>query len=258
MIKGLRKQKRGEVRTIVIWAIMALFVVLLALAGPLACTKKAEEAGSAEAVSQAKLNEYEGIVKVGVGQYFYLPTAQGFDIFVQGTIESQDTSYLVGKEVRVKGELLLEEPSVFVADSIDLKEGERVWRNVFTRTEEVVLEDHFGSADRAAFPILTITAYNKSEEWEGKGQVKIYGKLEKSGGDGGEETYTIIIQDDRGREIGKILVDSVTEYARYYIKKLRLFDKFWCYLNIKETVDFRQRRNTRELFHADLVFVGLY
>ncbi|MEW5902504.1 MAG: hypothetical protein AB1715_13645, partial [Acidobacteriota bacterium] len=59
-------------------------------------------------------------------------------------------------------------------------------------------------------------------------------------------------------EIGKVLVDGVSDFANYYIKKLRLFDRFWFYLNIKESVDVKVRRRTRELFHADVVFAGLY
>ncbi|MBU1338330.1 MAG: hypothetical protein KKD56_04595 [Acidobacteria bacterium] len=50
----------------------------------------------------------------------------------------------------------------------------------------------------------------------------------------------------------------MTDFADYYIKKLRLFNEFWCYLNVKETVDWGTRRRTRELFHADLLFAGLF
>jgi hypothetical protein len=69
---------------------------------------------------------------------------------------------------------------------------------------------------------------------------------------------TIIVTDEKGKEVGKILVDSTTEFANYYIQKLKLFDKFWFYIDIKETVDAKVRRKTRELFHADVIFAGLY
>ena len=56
----------------------------------------------------------------------------------------------------------------------------------------------------------------------------------------------------------KILVDNETDFARYYIKKLSLFKEFWFYLEVKTTVDVKVRRKSRELFHADVLFAGLY
>lgn len=217
-----------------------------------------ESAAQKPAQAQAAgVQEFEGTVKVGLGKYFYLPSAQGFDVVVQGSIEGQDASFLTGKDVRVKGELLEGEPSVLVANTIDIKEGTQ-YRTVFTRTEGVTLEDHLDLQERAGFPALTIKAFNRSEDWEGKGKVKVYGKLEKTETPGGGESYKIVVFDEKNKEIGKILVDSATDYARYYIKKLRLFDKFWFYITVKDTVEWRTRRRTRELFHADLLFAGLY
>jgi hypothetical protein len=54
------------------------------------------------------------------------------------------------------------------------------------------------------------------------------------------------------------LVDNFTDFGNYYLKKLRLFDKFWFYMNVKETIDWSERRRTREMFHADVVFAGLF
>jgi hypothetical protein len=68
----------------------------------------------------------------------------------------------------------------------------------------------------------------------------------------------ISIADDKGKEIGKVIVDGFTAYANYYVKKLRLFDTFWFYINIKDSVDKKVRPKTKELFHADVVFTGLY
>ena len=48
----------------------------------------------------------------------------------------------------------------------------------------------------------------------------------------------------------------MSTYADYYVTKLRLFDKFWFYVKIKDTVDRRTR--TKEIFHADIFDVGLF
>ncbi|MGD8540558.1 MAG: hypothetical protein PVI66_17730, partial [Candidatus Aminicenantes bacterium] len=68
----------------------------------------------------------------------------------------------------------------------------------------------------------------------------------------------IVVFDDRGREAGWILVDTMDDLADFYVKKLHLFDKFWFYMDVKETVEWRTRRRSRELFHADVLFAGLY
>jgi hypothetical protein len=225
---------------------------LLVLAVAIAGTSAAQEAGqqaAQEKPAAGGLTEFEGTVKIGLGKYFYLPSAKGFDVVVQGTIEGQDASALVGKDIRVRGSLLKDEPSVFVADSIEIKEGGQ-YRSIFTRTAEVALEDHLDAKAREEYQALVITKIDRADEWEGKVKGKVYGKLEND--------KSIVIMDEKGKEIGRILVDSRTTYADYYIKKLRLFDHFWFYIKIKDTVDARVRRRTRELFHADLVLAGLY
>ncbi len=54
------------------------------------------------------------------------------------------------------------------------------------------------------------------------------------------------------------MVDTMSEYAGYYLKKLRLFDKFYFYLTVKESVPANQRAKAKEIFHADVSFAGLY
>jgi len=208
----------------------------------------AQESAQEQAAAPSA-NEFEGTAMLGLGRYFYLPAARGYDIYVQGQIQGQDAAFLNGKEVRVKGAMYKEEPSVFVADTIEVKNAAGQYETVFTRTEEVKLENHLRTHDRVDFPALAITRVDKSDDWEGKERAKVYGKLVGT---------TIVVSDEKGKEIGKILVDSITEFANYYIKKLNLFDKFWFYLNIKDTVDLKVRRKTRELFHADVLFAGLY
>ena len=221
--------------------------VVLTLSGSAVSQEKAKENAPAKPA-----NEFEGTVKIGLGKYFYLPTAQGYDIAVQGRIEGGDASKLTGKDVRITGELLFDKPSVFRADSIELKEAGS-YRNVFTRTEDLVLDDYLDPQTRDSFPALNITSALKNEEWEGKGKAKVYGSVKAGGG-----VNFIILVDAKGKEIGKIIADKYSDYAAYYLKKLRLFDKFWFYLNIKDTVDKSARSKSRELFHADVVLCGLY
>jgi hypothetical protein len=124
---------------------------------------------------------------------------------------------------------------------------------VFTRTEEVSLEDYLDTSTRGEFEILEDLSYDKKRVWEGKEKAKIYGRLEKTNGDD-----VIFVLDGEGKQVGKVLVDVFTDFGEYYHKKLRLFDKYWFYVNIKETVDWRERRRTREMFHADVMFAGLF
>jgi hypothetical protein len=231
-------------------AVLAAFAILTA-AGLVLAQESGQEA------APAAQPEFEGVVKAAVGKYFYLPTAKGYDIVVQGQIEGKDASSLMGKEIVLKGAPLMDEPSLLVADTIAIKEGGAA-RNIFTRAEEVKVDDYIGTAARATFPELKITGADKAADWEGKGKGKIHGRLITAKSPEGQETYTISVLDEKGKEIGKIIVDSATDFAKYYISKLHLFDRFWLYLTIKDTVDAKVRRRTRELFHADLAFAGLY
>lgn len=221
--------------------------ILLVAAGGVFAQEKTEGL-----VPAKPANEFEGVVKIGFGQYFYLPSAQGLDVAVQGQIGSGDASSLTGKEVKVKGELLPDKTTVFRADSIDVKEGGS-FRNVYTRTQDLALPDYVEPAAREAFVDLKITSALKNEDWEGKGKGKVYGKIQVEG-----QTTYIVLTDEKNKEIGKVIVDKFTNYASYYMKKLRLFTKFWFYMDIKETVDKKVRTKSRELFHADIVFCGLY
>jgi hypothetical protein len=220
--------------------------VLVALGGAVACKKKAAEGQAAEV--QKAVSEFDGTVRAALGRYMYLSTAQGFDIVLPGL----DAATLVGKDVKVKGNLLVEHPPVFLADSVELKDASGAGSNVYTRSQEFQAEDFVEFKSREAVPALAITGVAKPEEWEGKAQGKVYGKLLK-----GDVTY-IVLSDDKGKEIAKIVVDSVTTYANYYLNKLKLFDKFWFYLNVKDSIDKKIRPRTKEIFHADVIGAGLF
>jgi len=229
--------------------IFGLFILAVAGIGAVMAQESAQGETQEQTAVAPPATEFEGTATLGLGKYFYLPAAKGYDIYVQGMIQGQDATFLNGKEVRVKGSMYKEEPSVFVADSIEIKDAAGQYQTVFTRSEDAKLESHLRTQERGGFAALVLTKADKSEDWEGKAQAKVKGKLVGN---------TIVVNDDKGKEVGKILVDSTTEFANYYIQKLKLFDKFWFYLNIKDTVDAKVRRKTRELFHADVIFAGLY
>jgi len=227
---------------------------LLVAFAPLSCQRGEEaETGGEEAVEQEGITTFEGTVKVVEGKYVFVPEARGFDIVIQGNLETGGMEALVDKQVRGEGEISSERPSILIANTLEIMEEGENWRNVFTRTEDVLLEDFLDLSARGEFEALEDLSYDKKDVWEGKEQVKVYGRLEKTnGGD------AIAVLDEEGAEIGKVLVDSFTDFGDYYLKKLRLFDKFWFYMNVKETVDWSERRRTREMFHADVVFAGLF
>lgn len=229
--------------------------LLFVFAGLAACQKKAAEPAAAQA--QKPASEFEGTVKAGLGKYLYLDKAQGFDILLQGF----DAATLVGKDIRVKGELIPDKPSIFRADTVEAKDAAGAYSNVYTRTQDLTVEDVIDVKARVTYPTLTITGVNKPEEWENKGNVKVLGKiLETTVKEGGADkpiTY-IVVFDEKGKEAGRIIVDKLSDYAKYYLKKLKLFDNFWFYLTVKDTVDKKIRTRTKELFHADVQFAGLF
>ena len=160
--------------------------VLAAFAGTVACQKKAETP-AAEVVKT--VTEFEGTVRAALGRYMYLSTAQGFDIVLPGF----DAATLMGKTIKVKGNLLVDHPPVFLADSVETGPGQ----TVYTRTQDFQAEDFVEMKAREAVPALTITGVAKPEEWEGKGEGKVYGKLQKG------DVNDIVLSDDKGKEIGQ-------------------------------------------------------
>jgi len=234
---------------------IAILVCLLALMGNTACKSSEEGVGTEEEslVLSEGIIEFEGTAAVTHGRFLYVPEAQGFDIVVQGSLNSGDLSTLVDKEIKGQGEFTPEFPSILVATTIDVKDETGEWSNEFMKTEDVVLDDYLGLQAREAYPVLQELAYNKNEGWEGLENVKIRGQLVEIDG-----AYKIIAVDEEDLEIGKILVDSISDFAQYYVKKLGLFEHFWFYLTVKETVEWSDRRNSRDLFHADVQFAGLF
>jgi len=220
--------------------IILCVAVLAGLAVSVACQKKADTAAGE---IQKAVNEFEGTVRAGLGRYMYLSTAQGFDIVLPGF----DAATVVGKTIKVKGNLLTDHPPVFLADSV-----ESGGQAVYTRSQEFQAEDFVEMRAREAVPALTITGITKPEEWQGKAEGKTYGQLQK-----GDVNY-IVISDSKGKELAKIVVDSVSTYSNYYIQKLRLFDKFWFYVKVKDSVDKKDRTKTKAIFHADVFGAGLF
>jgi len=244
--------------------LLSALAFLLVGGGNLACKKEAGEVTEAEieegaVAAKEALIAFEGIVKVAIGKYVFIPQVQGFDIVIQGNLESGDIQTLSDKEVRGEGEFSPENPSLLIANAVEVKDEEGEWTSVFTRSEEFVAEDYLDLHLRDEFEVLKDISYDEKKGWEEKEKAKIYGKLDKQTvTEGEEETYNIVLFGEKGEEIGRILVDSFSDFTQYYIQKLRLFDQFWFYISIKDTVDWKIRRRTRELFHADVLFAGLY
>lgn len=232
---------------------LATLAFALIMVGTWACSGTQEElAEGDEAVETDKLI-YEGEIKVAYGKYAYIPEAQGFDVVVQGAIQSGDLESMVGQQVQLEGDYSEEIPSVLIVDSMGVKQESGEYANVFTRTEDAVLDDYIDLQTRDEFLMMEDLAYNKNELWEGKERVKVYGTIEET-----ESGAVITVLDEEGSPVGSILVDSIHDFAHYYLKKLDLFSKYWFYLQVKDTVEWRTRRRTREMFHGDLLFVGLY
>ncbi len=233
---------------------MIILGFLLITFGSISCKKSDQgEAGEEGTGYQEGITSFEGTVKAAVGKYMFLPEASGFDIVIQGNLESGIVEDLVDKEVRGEGEISADTPSILIAKTLEVKGDTGEWTNIFTGTEELVLEDFLDLNARDEFVALVDLAYDKKDVWEQSEKVKVFGKLENSN-DGDK----IVVFDDEGKEIGRILVDSYTDFCRYYLKKLGNFDKYWFYLKVKDTIDWSQRRRTREMFHADVVFAGLF
>ena len=235
---------------------VAFLACLFTVFGSISCQQAAEEMEeTAESGVSAKddMIPFEGLAKVVQGKFLYVPEAQGFDIVIQGPLSTGDLTSVLGKEVRGEGEFSPEVPSLLVANSLEVKDESGVWNNVFTLNEEVMLEDYLNPHTRDEFQSLDGLEYNKAEDWESLERGKVLGRLEEVDG-----AYAIVLFDGNNREIGRIVVDEMTDFSRYYLQKLNLFDNFWFYLTVKDTVDWNTRRRTRELFHADVVFAGLF
>jgi hypothetical protein len=258
IIKKIKKLENGAKRSgktscFLGVAVLACFIAVL---GNIACQKAEEGLVSSEAsglITGEGLLPFEGTAKVSYGRFLYVPEAQGFDIVVQGPLNSGDLSTLIDKEVRGQGEFSPDFPSILVATTIEVKNETGTWSSVFTKTEEVVLDDYLDLQTRESYIELPELVYNKNEGWEGIEKAKFYGQLEEADG-----ASKIALFNDKDQRIGSILVDSISDFAQYYIKKLNLFDRFWFYVAIKDTVDWTIRRKTSELFHADILFAGLF
>ena len=243
-------------------------VAFLVLTSAVACAKKADEAEAAAAAGEVLtqttdaglaivvgLNTVDGTVKNAKGNYFFMDEVPGFDIVVTGAVQGGDAMSLIGKQVRVKGLFNKELPNLLVAQSIEIKESETQLTSVYTSTDASAPADFFNPKTRTEYPDLALTKIDKSEDWEGKGKGKVFGKYLPAT-DGGNAFISVLAAD--GKEIGKVIVDSQSSFAVYYIEKLKLFDKIWFYLNIKDSVARNARAKNKEMFHADIVFIGLY
>ncbi|MGB6865134.1 MAG: hypothetical protein WBE11_05530 [Candidatus Aminicenantaceae bacterium] len=228
---------------------LAFFLVM----GTVSCGTTEESVGEETFAVKEGIIEFEGTVKVAVGRYVFIPEARGFDIILQGDIEG-GIEGLVGKEVKGEGEYSPEIPSILIANSLIEKDAGGEGMNIFTRRGDVMVAEWMTQQGRdEVFAALVDLEYDKKEGWEGKEKAKVFGKLEQN-----EDVLNIVVLDDKDREIGRIIVDSMDDLADFYIKKLNLFDKFWFYMDVKETVEWNTRRRSRELFHADVLFAGLY
>lgn len=252
----LKDEARKSARTSRFLGIVVL-ACLIAVLGNSACKKAEEGLVSGEEaeglVLEEGIIEFEGTAAVTFGKFLYVPAAQGFDIVVQGPLNSGDLSTLIDQEIRGRGEFTPDFPSILAANTIEVKDSMGGWSPVFTKTEDLVLDDYLNLQEREGYPVIPELAYDDNEGWEGLEKVKIRGQLVDLDG-----VSKIVVVDEEDQEIGKILVDSISDFSQYYVNKLGMFDTFWFYVTVKDTVEWSDRRNSRDLFHADILFAGLF
>ncbi|MFO7865300.1 MAG: hypothetical protein R6V02_00615 [Candidatus Aminicenantes bacterium] len=252
---AIMKDNRNKMLRIISLSMLACFLVLASVA----CQQEEDPEIKAEPMEEGVV-EFEGSVKVAVGQYIYIPEARGFDVVLKGDVQG-GTEILLDQAVRGSGKVNPDIPSMLVADFIEVQQN-GTWTNVYTRTDEsMAVEDYVTLQEREQFQQLEDLSYDKKEVWEDKEKVKIYGALEQTEepeeGEDAVQIITVLDPEDK-QEIGKVLVDNMTDFAKFYIQKLSVFDEFWFYVNIKETVDWSVRSRSREMFHADVLFAGLF
>lgn len=242
-------------KTLVILGVFVMSLFFIAAVNS-ACKKEGaeeqagtEEAGRAAMIEEG-LNTVEGTVKLVHGPFLYIPEAVGFDVVLPA---GTDASALEGKKVRLSGEFHRDKPSILSAARIEVLEEGGAAQVFFEKAAEAAEPSFFNQRERESYPVLKLTTTAAADAWEGKGKGRVFGKLEQQGA-----TNVISVSDDKGKPLGKILVDGVSDFAVYSMKKLRLFDSFWFYLEIKESVEAKTRAKSKELFHADVAFTGLY
>ncbi len=253
MILGQSKR----IQNISVLAVFSLALVLIAV-GSVACGQKSSETAAALETEKATalkegLNDFEGTVVVASEKYFFLKEVQGIDILVP---DMPNLASLEGKSIKLQGEFNRQRPSLLVANKIQTAEGE-----VYARSAEPDFSDYVDLRDRASYPAMKFVNILQVDSWEGKSKGKIFGKLQKqtvTEGGATKDVYRLNANDDKGKLVGAVLIDGFTDYASYYLKKLRLFDSFWFYLNIKSTVEAKARVKTKDLFHADAACIGLF
>ena len=173
---------------------LMLIAFLLVAFGSVACQKTEQEEAGEESGIQEGIMPFEGTVKAVVGKYVFLPEASGFDIVIQGNLDSGDIGNLIDKEIRGEGDISPDVPSILVVNTLEVKGDAGNWTTVFTRTEELLHEDILALSDRAEFVALADLSYDNKDVWEENVKAKVYGKLEKS--DDGDK---IVVFDDEGK-----------------------------------------------------------
>ena len=129
---------RGNIKLSKAFHILGLsfIVIVLIASGNMACKKASEETLVETSLTEDAI-PFEGVVKTASGKYIHIPKVQGFDIVIQGELQSGDLSTLVDKEVKGEGMFSPERSSVLIADSLEVKNESGVWQSFFTRTEDL-------------------------------------------------------------------------------------------------------------------------
>ena len=171
---AIQTNTRGKMSLFFGWMLIAFLLVAF---GSVACQKAEQDEEGKEAGIQEGIMPFEGTVKAVVGKYVFLPEASGFDIVIQGNLDSGDIGDLVDKEIRGEGDISSDVPSILIVNTLEVKGDAGDWTNIYTRTEDLVLEDFLDLSDREEFVVLADLSYDKKDIWEQNVKAKVYGKL---------------------------------------------------------------------------------
>ena len=187
-----------------------------------------------------RANEYQGRVDIATTNYFSLDTNN-----LEYVINDYNAEKLKDKGlIRVIGNPAPENKNLIIVDKI-IEKG--VKTPLYKRLLPADYSDTILS-DALDYSKLTNIQYNKKAYWEQErfNKARITGRINLA------EKYIEVMEDER--IVGKVLVDSLTDYTEFRIKELGQDQEYTFYILRGETVDWKVRKKTKELFHADIIY----
>lgn len=204
--------------------------------------KKIKDLAGISVVEKTPANQYTGKVRTASMNYFEMNGVE----YVLTDFDARKLESL--ESITVTANPAPGNPGLRVVEKIIRTGADKKENPIYQRIYSVNYADSM-LPDKIEYNRITRMRYDTKSDWEQPryDKARLIGRINLA-----EKNIEVL---DNEKIIGKVLISDITDYAIFQLKKQGTQEPYMIYIKRRDTVDWKTRQKTKELFYADIVWI---